>query len=454
LPILAVCGNMTSFGAIAQLGERLHGMQEVVGSNPIGSISITSCNSKVCEKSFLCHSPQQMLCYTYDYTFRNILEVSIMSRSRPASNPISYHKHTKQYYVTRGGKRIYLGSDKDNALKRYHQLNLDYEPVQKELALPVSITIKDLANRFITAQQANWRNPKTTLKCYKDWLGRFIKDHPRLKVADLTVEMFATWKISLKKRDYSSESINHFLSSVRAIFVFAEEAGLIEKAPKLSRIKNERSPKTGSKGKPLYTADDLHKLLGNADLKLRTMIMLALNCGFGPKDLQDLTWDDILGDRITLPRSKTDVWQTYLLWPETKKLLDEIRKQRAMLIIRTAKRKVYHSDYGHVFVTKFWRPWNKDAVAEQFRKLCKKAEVPCYGFYRLRHCASTAMSLVATPHVHRKFMRHSQLQQQVTYTHIPDAEVDKAVIKAKEKLFGKDQATLNEERNQEQEQVA
>ncbi len=25
-------------GALAQLGERLHGMQEVVGSNPIGSI--------------------------------------------------------------------------------------------------------------------------------------------------------------------------------------------------------------------------------------------------------------------------------------------------------------------------------------------------------------------------------------------------------------------------------
>ncbi len=29
-------------GAIAQLGERLHGMQEVVGSNPIGSIFQTS----------------------------------------------------------------------------------------------------------------------------------------------------------------------------------------------------------------------------------------------------------------------------------------------------------------------------------------------------------------------------------------------------------------------------
>ncbi len=73
--------------------------------------------------------------------------------------------------------------------------------------------------------------------------------------------------------------------------------------------------------------------------------MLALNCGFGPKDLQDLTWDDIEGERITLPRSKTGVCQTYLLWLETKELLDEIRQQRAMLIVRMAKRKVQHSDY-------------------------------------------------------------------------------------------------------------
>lgn len=113
------------------------------------------------------------------------------------------------------------------------------------------------------------------------------------------------------------------------------------------------------------------------------MVMLALNCGFGPKDLQDLTWDDIDSERITLPRSKTGVCQTYLLWPETKELLDETHRQRAVLIIRMAKRDVHHSDFGHVFVTRFWKPWNKDSVAEQFRKLCKKAGVLCYGFYRL-----------------------------------------------------------------------
>jgi hypothetical protein len=40
-------------GAIAQLGERLHGMQEVVGSNPIGSIFITSLFISACPSLFI-----------------------------------------------------------------------------------------------------------------------------------------------------------------------------------------------------------------------------------------------------------------------------------------------------------------------------------------------------------------------------------------------------------------
>ncbi|MCK4825175.1 hypothetical protein KA005_56020 [bacterium] len=72
-----------------------------------------------------------------------------MSRSKAASNPISFHKHTKQYYVTRVGKRIYLGSDREEALKKYHRMGLGFEPVQQELTPPVEITIKELANRFI-----------------------------------------------------------------------------------------------------------------------------------------------------------------------------------------------------------------------------------------------------------------------------------------------------------------
>jgi len=376
-----------------------------------------------------------------------------MSRSRPASNPISYHKHTKQYYITRGGRRIYLGTDREGALRKYYEFGLGIQLPKKEGVITVPITIKELANRFMAAQMANWRNRQETLKSYKHWLGRFIRDHQGARAHGYTVEQFAHWKLSLKKRGYAPETINHFLSAVRAIFKFAEEAGLLDGSPNLRRVKNERTPKAGSREKPIYSFEHLRDLLTNADIQLKAMILLALNCGFGPKDLHDLLRDDIEGQRVTLPRSKTGVCQTYLLWPETCELLDRIKQERQDRIKRLAKRGRVRSDNGHVFVTRFWKAWSKDAIAEQFRKLCKKAGVPCYGFYRLRHCASTAMSLVATPHVHRKFLRHSQLQQQVTYTHTPDAEVDKAVLKAKEKLLGKGCITSSQGRNQESGQV-
>jgi hypothetical protein len=55
---------------------------------------------------------------------QSILEVKVMPRSRPASNLVSYHRPTKQYYVPRAGKRIYLGCERGQAVKRYHEMGL------------------------------------------------------------------------------------------------------------------------------------------------------------------------------------------------------------------------------------------------------------------------------------------------------------------------------------------
>lgn len=371
-----------------------------------------------------------------------------MPRSRPTSNPLSYHKYTGQYYITRAGKRIYLGADQEEALQKFHRMNLGLAEPEKPSGY-VPLSAKQLANRFLASQQANWRNPDNTLRVYRDWLGRFLKDHPRLTANDFTVEMFAVWKMSLRKRQYSVESINHYLSAVRAMFAFAEETDLLEKSPRLKRVKNESPNRTENQDKPLYTPGQIASLLENADSQLKSMLLLGLNCGFGPKDMHDLTWKHITEDRITLPRSKTGVSQTFLLWPETLQALYVMRQERAARIKRLAKRGRERSDNGNIFVTRFWKPWKRDSVSEQFRRLCDKAGVPCYGIYRLRHCASTAMSLVAMPHVHRRFMRHAQLQQQVTYTHTPDGEVDEAVMKAKEKLLGRKYSTSDQERNPE-----
>ena len=56
-------------GAVAQLGERLHGMQEVVSSNLIGSIFVTLFNLKGCEETFQCRRHWQFLFHPLGYLF-------------------------------------------------------------------------------------------------------------------------------------------------------------------------------------------------------------------------------------------------------------------------------------------------------------------------------------------------------------------------------------------------
>ena len=124
---------------------------------------------------------------------------------------------------------------------------------------------------------------------------RTLSDHPRLKVSAFTVEKFAAWKLSLKNRQYSVESINHYLGAVRAMFRFAEETDPIEKAPKLKRVRNQRREATGRK--PLHTDAEVQRLLDTADDQLKAMVLLALNCGFGPKDIHDLTWNHMDGSK-------------------------------------------------------------------------------------------------------------------------------------------------------------
>lgn len=88
-----------------------------------------------------------------------------MPRSRRSTDPISFHKPTGQYYVTRGGSRVYLGADRDAAIERYHRLALGLSETPKPIATG-PLSAKELANRFLASQRANWRHPETTLKGY------------------------------------------------------------------------------------------------------------------------------------------------------------------------------------------------------------------------------------------------------------------------------------------------
>jgi hypothetical protein len=59
--------------------------------------------------------------------------------------------------VTRAGRRIYLGADRDLAMEKYHRLALGLSVAEQPVHVGF-MTLKELANRFLEAQQANWRS--------------------------------------------------------------------------------------------------------------------------------------------------------------------------------------------------------------------------------------------------------------------------------------------------------
>ena len=147
-----------------------------------------------------------------------------MPRSRPASSPLSFHKPTGQFYVTRGGKRIYLGANQDEALEKYHRLALGLQAVERQASI-AGMSAKELANRFLDAQQANWRSPVETLRSYRHWLERFLADHPGLQAEVFTAEMFAAWKMSLRRQGLDSRFRSVGLRVQVSLGVVQEDAG-------------------------------------------------------------------------------------------------------------------------------------------------------------------------------------------------------------------------------------
>jgi integrase len=130
----------------------------------------------------------------------------------------------------------------------------------------------------------------------------------------------------------------------------------------LRQIKNSK--------KRLFTSKQVRQIVKNANGELRGMVLLGVNCGFGPKDCCDLPTDrvDLKNGWHNFHRIKTGVERRCPLWPETVKAL------------RGA------TNNGKVFASK----WNRRNIAYHFRQLVDGFYVKdVTEFYSLRRTFET-----------------------------------------------------------------
>jgi integrase len=282
-------------------------------------------------------------------------------------------------------------------------------------------TLRQLVNDFLASKEAKMNaddlSPRTFLGYYRSCeslIEQFGRDR---RVDDLRPDDFREYRAKLAKR-YGTVGLKNAINCTCILFNYAFENNLIGKpvaygqnfdrpsAKALRKDRNEAEAK-------LFEREEVQAILDAADLQLKAMILLGVNCGFGNTDVASLPLAAVNLENgwVNFPRPKTEIPRRVPLWPET------VAAIKAWLAVRADPKDAAYK--GLIFLTRLGQPWVRvrkkekaegtgagkdgdgadvelyvptDAISGQFGKLLRKLKINGrrgLGFYTLRHCFET-----------------------------------------------------------------
>jgi integrase len=296
------------------------------------------------------------------------------------------------------GKMHYFGpwNDPDAALAKYLEQKDALHAGRKPREAAEGVTIKDLANRFLTAKKqlvdVGELSPRTWTD-YKEACDLVVSGFGKSRLlADVDQDDFTALRNKLAKK-WGPFRLGKVIQCVRCLFKFAYDAEMapspIRFGPGFKRPSKKTLRLHKAKGGPkLFTAEELHKMIDGAGVQLKAMILLGINCGFGNGDCATLPLSALDLERgwIDFPRPKTGIPRRCALWPET------VLAIRAALAKR--KEPKDKADDALAFITKYGDGWGKDVadspITKETRKLLDKHGIDGRrNFYALRHAFRT-----------------------------------------------------------------
>lgn len=208
--------------------------------------------------------------------------------------------------------------------------------------------------------------------------------------------------------------LSNEIQRTRTIFKYAVDNTLVKSPIKFGSEFKRPNKKTmrrhRAKTKPedkLFTPDEILRLIGAANVQMRAMLWLGINCAMGNSDCGNLTmlFLDLGSGWHSFPRPKTGVVRLCPLWAETVDALEQA------IAVRPEPK--HEADVDNVFITKQGLSYHKDMpdnpISKEMAKLMKSFNLhkPGRSLYALRQTFATEARAVNDDTALRVVMGHA-----------------------------------------------
>lgn len=263
------------------------------------------------------------------------------------------------------------------------------------------LTVKELCNRFLTSKLRKVEAGELTSRLFADY--KIITDSlvtafgANRLVPDLAADDFAALRASMAKK-WGPVRLGNSITRTKSVFKYGYESGAMDRPvrygpefvkPDKSVLRKHRAKRPAK----MFEAAEVRALLAKADARLRAMILLGVNCGFGNTDCAELTYTgtDLEGGWIGFPRPKTGVARRCPLWPETVAAIRAAEAERPKPANFCDCGRVFLSERGTAVVVQTSNGHKKDLIGVHFTALAKTLGLhrAGVGFYALRHVFET-----------------------------------------------------------------
>ncbi|MBL4810608.1 MAG: tyrosine-type recombinase/integrase [Phycisphaerales bacterium] len=344
------------------------------------------------------------------------------------------------------GKAVYFGKVNPKGVNRSYKESEGryfeyvaqaevYQPIRVEIS---KLTIADFAEKFLQHEFNRYERkeicPSRFAKIKSttiDFVEQSGHDIPLDSLNELMLSDYRDYTLSCPKSKCSKKKISIWtaksrLDVIKYMIKWGYKHALIDQMPRnMDGYSRVQLPQPTIKR---FSREEIYLLYDTANDRMKTFIVLALNCGFGQTDISNLRVGeiDLKEGRIIRKRSKTGVECQFALWPLTVKLLKEHGnmdgKPGDRVFVSRSGQRLVHEQYVDDVLKK------TDCVRLAFMRLMKSLDIPQdRGFYALRKTAACEIERI-DPMVTEMYLGHSERGLKRHYAERDWARLDEAIM--------------------------